>query len=751
MKKIAGLKALANLTFFIMFVGAVVFTFGFGTVIHIAREDVKKETDQKVQQSVSLIQGFVDGQLQRVEDVAYTLLSSDFADAYRKEDGEVFVTTGAACGKLPSEEMVFGTLEHFLNVNPQICGVAVGFEPFLYKHAKGKYGVACYVTNVSGENRRLKLGEIHEFHEKEWYRGAASTNAPYWSRPFTETSQGKVVACFSVPLHGKDGELIGVLALDIDTKAFRDKCNEVSPFPRAEVSLVDRDFRIISHTNESYIMKLITEVEQYASYQSDDSLKVKMLEGKSGQHMVNKGTDHEAMFYFAPIRRTGWMISIECPKDEIYANVTHMKRATAVVAVISLLFMILCFVFLFLRMQSVTKKKAGIERDLQIASAIQMGMLPKLYPAFPERTDIDVFGFLKPAKTVGGDLYDYFIRDGKLFFCIGDVSGKGVPASLFMAVIRALFRNVSLHSEDPADILSSLNTAISDGNDHNMFCTMFLGILDLETGHLDYCNAGHNSPVIRRIKDDGTIEVGFADPQANIAIGVFDGFSYVKEETVLKPGEAIFLYTDGVTEAEDVHKNLFGDEAALHALADARNHKASSAKSFVEYVYDVVKTYAEGTEQSDDITMVVVEFKGKQEEPENRRVLHLKNNIMNVPTLGEWVESLGEETGLQPDRVFQLNLALEEAVVNVMNYAYPGQEGMPVDVSVDISDEDLKFRIVDSGVPFNPLEHEDPDITLGAEEREIGGLGIMLVRKLMEETSYEYRDGNNILTLIMKR
>lgn len=734
----------ANLAFFTVVIGAIVFTFGFGSTIYLARQEVQAETDQKVNQAVTLVQNYVDGQLQRVEDVAYTLLSSKFSSTVRNEDGSGFVTIDPKSFVLPSESEVFDILEHFINTNPHICGVAVGFEPFVYTDTKGEYGFAAYVTNVSGRNERISLGEIHDFRQKEWYKEARNTNSPYWSRPFAETSKGEVVACFSVPLHGFGDRIVGVLALDINTDAFRNKCDEVTPIMGSEVSLVDREFNVISHPNQSYILKNIGEIEQYSMYQSSDSLRDRMTRHESGHYLVNKGTKREAMFYFAPIQRTGWTISIECPISEIYRGVNHMRRTTSVIAALSMLFMLLCFGFLFYRIQKVTTSKAVIDRDLTIASAVQMGMLPKLYPAFPERKDIDIYGFLKPAKTVGGDLYDYFIRDGKLFFCIGDVSGKGVPASLFMVVVRSLFRNISLHTDDPAEIVSSLNIAIAENNTHNMFCTMFLGILDLSNGELDYCNAGHNAPIVRRVMDKGRVDVHYATPKVNIAIGVIDGFEYESEHTVLGKGDAIFLYTDGVTEAEDVNKNLFGEEATLKALSHARKNNARTVKDYVDHVYRMVRDYAGSAEQSDDITMLVIEYKGLP-------VLHLKNNIENVPNLAEWLEMLASEVDLPEDKLFNLHLAMEEAVVNVMNYAYPGKEGMPVDISCSIVGSDLIFVIDDQGVAFDPTAHEDPDITLDAMDRPIGGLGIMLVRNIMETVSYERtRDGHNRLTLTMK-
>lgn len=616
MKKILGLRVVLNLTLVVLLVGGLVYTLGFGICLYLARQEVARESNEKVSLAISNIQGYVDAELRRVEDVGYTLLSSKFGKTIRVDDGNSFVTIDPKTFVIPSEEEVFAMLEQFINANPHICGVAIGFENFVYPKTAGQYGFAAYVTNVSGKNEVLRLGEIHEFHEKEWYKEAAMQNKPCWSYPFRETSQGKVVTCYSIPLHGIGNRLVGVLAIDIDTEAFRAKCVEAAPFPNAEVAMVDRDFRFVAHPDTTYILKSVTEVGNYADYKADDSMRVKMINHESGQYAVNEGTENEGMFYFAPIERTGWTLSIECSKNEVYGNVERMKRDTTFIAVVSILVMIVCFIFFFRRLQKITLSKAGIERELKIASAIQMGMIPKTYPAFPNRKELDVYGMLVPAKSVGGDLYDYFIRDEKLFFCIGDVSGKGIPASLFMAVVRSLFRNVSLHADDPAEIVNGLNTALSEGNDHNMFCTMFLGVLDLKTGHLDYCNAGHNAPIVRRLGEGKSVNVYYTKPKVNLAIGVIPDFPYEKEETRLNPGEAIFLYTDGVTEAENRAKELFGEEATLKTLADAREHNVRSAIDFVEYVHRVLRNYAQGAEQSDDITMLVVEYKGSEDSKE---------------------------------------------------------------------------------------------------------------------------------------
>lgn len=610
MKKILGLRSYVDLTLMVILIAGLVYTLGFGVSLYIAREEVTAEVNKKVERDIEFVNTYIDGQLQRVEDVTYTLVSSKFGATVRDNEGNGVVNIDPATFRLPTEEEVFLELERFLEANPAICGAAIGFENFVYPNTTGKYGFAAYVTRVTGKMERLYLGHINDFHEKEWYKEAARQNKAYWSRPFRETRMGKVVSCYSLPLHGFGGRIVGVIACDIDTQTFREKCNEVLPFDGSEVTIVDRDFRFVCHPDTSLIMKSVAEIAQYSHYKSDDSVKDAMLAQKNGSFTVTTDNGTESFFFISPVKRNGWTISIECPKEEVYGGVSRMKRDTTFIAVVSILFMLVAMLWVFRRLQKATISKTGIESELKVASSIQMGLIPKVYPAFPDRKELDVCGFLKPAKSVGGDLYDYFVRDEKLFFCIGDVSGKGIPASLFMMVIVALFRNVTIHLDDPAEILSSLNGTISKGNEHCMFCTMFVGVLDLKTGELNYCNGGHNAPVIRRLKEDGNVDVRYMEPKRNIAIGLFDGFEFEGENTTLSPGEAIFLYTDGVTEAENINHELFGEEATLAALAESRNMHLTSAKGFINHMYESIEKHAHDTEQSDDITMLVVEYRG---------------------------------------------------------------------------------------------------------------------------------------------
>lgn len=610
MKKLLGVRAFINITLAVLIVGGLVYTLGFGICLYLARQEVNREVDQKVVRDMAYVQSYVDGQLQRVEDVAYTLLSSKFGGSQRDPEGNSYIVIDPQRFSLPSEEEVFYILEDFLNINPFVCGVAIGFEKFLYTDTKGEYGFAAYVTNIGGEKERLSLGEIHDFHEKPWYANAATSNHDAWSSPFRETSHGHVVTCFSIPLHGIGGRQVGVLAVDIDTEVFRQKCKEIAPYPNAEVTMVDGDFRFVFHPDTTLLLKTVTEISNYADYKADDSMRIKMQAHEAGNYTVNKGTDQAAFFYFAPIPRTNWTVTIECPEKEVYGNLNRMKRDTKFIAGISLLVMLFCFIWLFRKLQSMTINEASIDRELQVASHIQMGMVPIFNPAFPDRPELDICGFLKPAKSVGGDLYDYVVRNNRLYFCIGDVSGKGIPASLFMMVTLALFRSATQQTTDPAELVKSLSKSLSKNNTYCMFCTMFVGILNLDTGQLDYCNAGHNPPIFRSIDEEGNIDIQYLKPKSNVAVAMVEDFNFEKETLMLHPSESLFLYTDGVTESENRQHELFGEEATLKALIESRQHMAQTSKDVIDFVAEKVEQHANGAEQSDDITMLIVGYKG---------------------------------------------------------------------------------------------------------------------------------------------
>ena len=254
-------------------------------------------------------------------------------------------------------------------------------------------------------------------------------------------------------------------------------------------------------------------------------------------------------------------------------------------------------------LKETTASKAAIENELKVAHNIQMSMLPKIFPPYPERKDIDIYGMLTPAKAVGGDLFDFYIRDEKLFFCIGDVSGKGVPASLVMAVTRSLFRNVSSHSSEPGQIATALNKALSEGNETNMFVTFFVGVLNLTDGSLLYCNAGHEAPLL---VGKG---IGVLPCDANLPLGIMSDWSFTQQQVTIYPQTVIFLFTDGLSEAEDADHMQFGEERILAVAEKVLSQQQLQSQIFIDEMADAVNHFVGDAEQSDDLTMLALQYK----------------------------------------------------------------------------------------------------------------------------------------------
>ena len=344
----------------------------------------------------------------------------------------------------------------------------------------------------------------------------------------------------------------------------------------------------------------------------------------------------------------------------------------------------------------------------------------------------DISASIVPAREVGGDLYDFYIRDEKLYFCVGDVSGKGVPAALVMAVTRSAFRTVSAHEDSAERIVTTMNNGLTDTNDSDMFVTFFCGVLDLTNGHLNYCNAGHNPPVIL------TDSIQPLPVEPNLPLGIVTGVDFKGQEIDLAYDDALFLYTDGVTEAENEDQEQFGEERMKVAL-----HGRKGSMEHLNNIQKEVAAFVGSAPQSDDLTMLFIHYLGNSHE--NR--ITIDNDIKQISRLEGFVNGIASRHGLSATDASAINLALEEAVTNVVLYAYPkGQRGR-IDLDSTFVDGHLEFALSDSGVEFDPTKAPDINVDASVEERPIGGLGIHLVRTIMDSVRYERKGGKNILRM----
>ncbi len=392
-------------------------------------------------------------------------------------------------------------------------------------------------------------------------------------------------------------------------------------------------------------------------------------------------------------------------------------------------------------LQSIMSEKERINAELQLASDIQAHMLPCIFPPFPERTEFDLYALMHPAKEVGGDFYDFFIvNDDKLAFIVADVSGKGVPAALFMVIAKTLIKNYTQMNMDPAEVFTTVNHILCDGNDAGLFVTAWMGVLEITSGKLTYVNAGHNPPLIKRANG----EFEYLRERTGFVLAGMDGIKYRQNNLELHPGDRIFLYTDGVTESTNEHEELYGEERLQHFL---NNHETGNTEEVLDSLRKDLRDFSNEAPQFDDITMLLLDYKGTKIMKE--KVFEAKDENM-LDMLG-FVEQELESYGCSMRMQTAISVALEEVFINVAHYAYPDGNGTAkVSISIDPTTDEMTCILRDSGMAFNPLTQEEPDITLPVEQREVGGLGILIVKKTMDFVEYSRENGENILTMRKK-
>jgi len=391
--------------------------------------------------------------------------------------------------------------------------------------------------------------------------------------------------------------------------------------------------------------------------------------------------------------------------------------------------------------------KARMQEELNVGRDIQRSMLPRVFPAFPDRKELELYAVLEPAMEVGGDLYDFFmVDDRRLCFVVGDVSGNGVPAALFMAMTKIMVKTRAASDPSPASIVTHVNDALSQDNDSCMFVTLYLGILNLRDGTLVTTNAGHNQPLLKR--QGGRFE--WLTAQDGPLVGPMPGIAY-KESTVrLGPGDELFLYTDGVTEADNRKRELFGNDRLKMVLDQSGN---VSVVDRLGVVMNAVKTFSGNAPQADDITMLGLRYHGvvPSELPAEAFCQTMTNQLTAIPDLQMAFEQYITQWERARPLMPTINMALDDLLNNVVQYAFPNDPGEHrIEVEGEVRDGYVVLTITDDGIPFNPLMVAPPDLSLLLHEREIGGLGIHLVRSMFDVVTYYRAVGHNVLTVKKK-
>jgi sigma-B regulation protein RsbU (phosphoserine phosphatase) len=695
-------------------------------------------------------------------------------------------------------------VEHLLKLNSNIMGAAVAYNPD-YEPKKGQpFSPYAYRNGTDIYTKQLNTPEYDYLHQ-EWYTKPLAEGKGTWSEPYIDEGGGEVgMITYSQPIINSKGEIYAIQTADIALHWLSELMCELDSTTKQNMFKDSESFPsysfIVSHKGTIVAYPYKAELSYKTLYEfleDHDGLEDanEILSSNNGYTTVvqnNTGTMY--VLFYSSIEHTGWTLVTIMPLKVILKPVGSIIGIFGILMLIGLIIVaVICRSAIrrvtmpitqfadsadeiasgnlsvqlptiktkdemlrlhnsFATMQksliqqieetrSANEEKGRIESELNIARDIQMSMLPKTFPPFPDRNDIEIYGKQKPAKEVGGDLYDFYIRDEKLFFCIGDVSGKGVPASLVMAVTRTLFRTISFKEALPERIMFGINNAMADNNESNMFVTLFLGVLDLPTGRLRYSNAGHNAPMLIGQT------IGLLPCAANVPLGVQTDWKFSQQETTIDLNTCIFLYTDGLTEAENAANEQFMEERMIE-VAKGMSHEP---QQMIEQMFNAVHQFVGNAEQSDDLTMLAIQYtKPLEKDMKLQRSITLPNDIEKVPVLAEFVDEVCEIVGFDMSTTMGINLALEEAVVNVMSYAYQSGTTGNVNIEAIANETRLKFIISDWGTPFDPTAEKEVDTTLSAEERPIGGLGIHLVRQIMDSINYERIDGMNVLTLRKK-
>ena len=774
-------KLSVRVSLWVVMFAAIIFIAALSFLFYQSREAVRQEAINQATQILDKTSLRVEGILNRVE-VASNM-------------------TGWLVQRHPDRaDSMFVYSRSLLQNNPDFYNCSIAFEPYYFQNY-GRY-FSAYSKHVGDTIRTTQGGSDHyQYFFMDWYLMPTLLDHPCWTEPYVDldvaTNTSEMVTSYCRAIKDKNGKLIGVINTSLSLNWLSQTISAVKPYPNSYSIMIGRGGTFFVHPDSTKITRQTIFTQ---TMETPDTAMVAlghaMQRGEEGMKQMELGGEKCYVFY-EPLGQTGCSMAIVCPESDIFGGFDRLSRTVMTIVLVGLLLMLYFFIRIITRelsplrrlaveaetiasgqfdtqlpdfqrtdeigqlshsfagmqqslvkyideLKNTTAQKASIESELQVASGIQMGMLPKKFPTYPERDDVQLYASLTPAKEVGGDLFDFYFRDEKLFFCIGDVSGKGVPASLFMAVTRAVFRTVSARESMPDHIMAALNQTMVDMNETNMFVTLFIGVLDLPTGRMHYCNAGHDAPLLVGAG------VGLLSCDANIPVGVMPSWKYTLQEAQIFTGTTIFLFTDGLTEAEDATHNQFRMERINDVAAQALAHHQQEPRQLIGLMTDAVHQFVGDAEQSDDLTLMAIQYIKQQRDVKMRKSIVLSNDISEVPRLTAFVDAVCEAVGFNPTVSMQMNLAIEEAVVNVMNYAYPrGKKG---DVTIEALSNDvrLKFVIIDSGTPFDPTVHADVDTTLSAQERPIGGLGIHLVRQMMDSINYERVNNLNVLTLRKK-
>ncbi|MDR3182374.1 MAG: SpoIIE family protein phosphatase [Planctomycetaceae bacterium] len=701
------------------------------------------------------------------------------------------------------------SLIRYLQTSGTAVGGGIWFEPFRFHLDRKWCCVYAFRRNGQVMTDEDFQSEKYDYLNQNWYvtlkQQMPAENKVVWTKPYYEViGTRSLMTTAGAAIYDEQGKFAGVATLDWELSSIVQGISHIEPTDNSMVLFADRSHNFVLGLNEPH-----NNTADSAAGKTLDSVPWYSPAIGNKDTLIYNGQKYIA---FVNTLDNDMLIFVIVPQNELFKEINrHLRNTILALMAACVLVSFLIYTLLhklinkpvvvlsrqaeqigngnlnvpihisshselgvlaaalnkmqtdikeFIRhLNQVNAEKERISVELDIARRIQAAMLPSTKSLFQGRNELETFfeidAAMTPAREVAGDYYDFFMIDSEhLAVVIADVSGKGVPAALFMTICKTLIKNYAGLGLKPAEIFNAVNEEFCENNTFNMFATAFAGILEISTGKLTFVNAGHNPPFIKlpQHSSPGTsacFEKMKLSP--GLVLGAMQGVQYQQETIILPENSCLFLYTDGITEAMNAKSELFTE----HRLAESLNstgHTDSgfySATNLLNRAKQDIERFVNGAEQSDDITMLALRYR-----PSTKlmREQTFSADVKILPEVNAFIKQCLEKLEYPPGEIMKMQLVCEEIYVNIAHYAYTDAEHSPEHCLITIriagtegQNTEIQFR--DSGRPFNPLLVAAPDITPSLQERPLGGLGLLLIKKNVDTISYDYTGGQNVLTL----
>ena len=591
-------------------------------------------------------------------------------------------------------ERLFEETGEIINRFSNFYSSYVAFPPYYYPE-KGKW--FCLNSYRTGDSivSYTHGDAAHDYFEREWYKGAARSTEGYWSTPYRDENFDEPIYTYSKALRDGEDNLICVIGIDFSLDWIHKMLEHFKPFKEAVFMLYSSNGTLLA-ASDGAPSEGFNDGAWIVSRKTLQPINIKMVTAVPKRHILRS-------------LRWGILLPLSVFVLGIFVVGLLIRRLARDER----------------RNARLETEKEVLSHELQIAHDIQMGILKdeKEKQKAQGKGDIELHTLLMPMREVGGDLFDFHREGDELWFIIGDVSGKGVPAAIFMSAAVNLFRAAGVRANSPREITEEMNAVLSENNPSMTFVTAFIGCLYIPTGELIYCTAGHCTPLIRRQESAVSIQM-----EPNIPLGFDGGYSYVEEGCMIGEGETLVLYTDGVTEARNSEREMLGLKRWADIVASHDDPRGA------------IEAFMGKAEPTDDITLMTIRKTG----PVLPVTMRVPCREDQWPVMRKAVHTFGMCIGMEKKALKKLEVTAEEAIVNVLHYS----QATELELTIYNSQFTIVLLLSDNGIAFDPTEHVPNE--KATDERQIGGLGIHLIRRIVDEIHYERKEGENILTLVKK-